>query len=101
MALDSRVVASRIAMRNLRSTLAALIPGLLILVPAQFAYAQEEAAASGAGVCAPWHRCLAFGGLAIAVLGVLGLFLGYLIQRRGFARLEHRQGNPEGVPVEH
>lgn len=87
-------------MRNLRSTLAALIPGLLILVPSQIAFAQSDAAAASGGVCAPWHRCLAFGGLGIAVLGVLGLFIGYLIQRRGFSRVEHRQGNPEGVSLD-
>lgn len=84
-------------MRN-RAILAALITGLLTILPAQGAWAQETAGPGG--ICAPWHRCLAYGGLGLAIIGTLGLFLGYLVQRRGFDKLEHRQGNPEGVPAD-
>jgi hypothetical protein len=52
------------------------------------------------GVCAPWHRCAALGILGIVGLATLFFLLGYAIQRRGFDKLEHRQGSPDGVPVQ-
>lgn len=51
------------------------------------------------GICAPWHACVAFGALAMAGVAVLVFGLGYMVQSRGFGKLEHKQGNPEGVPV--
>ena len=51
------------------------------------------------GICAPWHACVAYGALAMAGGAVLVFGLGYLVQSRGFDKLEHKQGNPEGVPV--
>jgi hypothetical protein len=101
-------------MRQLRSLVAALTPMLFFLVTAQVALAQTPSvtpsgdAGNGAGAatevakgfCAPWHRCLAMGTLGLALLTILAMLLGYLIQRRGFEKVEHRQGNPEGVRVD-
>lgn len=96
-------------MRQIRSLVFALTPLLLLLVTAQTALAQEtspspvvESTATevAKGFCAPWHRCLAMGSLGLAVLIVLVFGLGFLIQRRGFDRIEHRQGNPEGIKLD-
>jgi hypothetical protein len=86
-------------MRNLRILIAALIAGLLIFANPLSAFAQD-APADAPGVCAPWHRCLAIGGVGMVALGILGLLIGYMIQRRGFDKVEHRQGNPEGVRID-
>lgn len=89
-------------------------PLLFVLVTAQTALAQapstspsSSAGATGTaaaevakGVCAPWHRCLAMGALGLAVLTVLMIGLGWMIQRRGFDKVEHKQGNPEGVRID-
>lgn len=89
------------AMRKIRGSVILVLPAALILLPAQLAFAAEAAAkAKGKGICAPWHRCLAIGGLGITVAMIGIISLGYLIQRRGFDSLEHRQGNPEGVPTD-
>jgi hypothetical protein len=94
-------------MRSLRSTTLALTPLLVILVTAQATFAQTpqpsaspSATAVAKGICAPWHRCLALGTMAITVLLILVLGVGYLVQRRGFDKIEHRQGNPEGIKAE-
>lgn len=98
-------------MRQLRSLMAVFVPLVLFLVTAQTALAQtpsttpsagggngaEPAAEVAKGVCAPWHRCLAMGALGLTILTILMIGIGYLIQRRGFDKIEHRQGNPEGV----
>jgi len=94
--------ASISAMRSLPRILAVVaLPSLWLLLPTA-AWAQLEGPpVPDKGFCAPWHRCLAFGGLGIAVLAILALGVGFLIQRRGFDKIEHRQGNPDGVDVEH
>jgi hypothetical protein len=90
-------------MRLLRRLLPLLV-AVLWLVPAGTALAQElpklpTTAPPKGGYCAPWHRCVAYGALALAA-GVTLLFgVGYLVQGRGFDTLEHKQGNPEGVPA--
>ncbi|MFP5225016.1 MAG: hypothetical protein ACLGH3_05625 [Actinomycetota bacterium] len=86
-------------MRNLRISIAASIAGLLIFASPLSAFAQD-AQADAPGICAPWHRCLAIGGVGMVALAILALLVGYLIQRRGFDKVEHRQGNPEGVRVD-
>lgn len=92
-------------MRSIRSTLLALTPLTLLLVTAQTALAQTPTPSPTStgvekGFCAPWHHCLALGGLSLAGLVVLALAAGYLVQRRGFDKIEHRQGNPEGVSAD-
>lgn len=89
-------------MHRLRTSLPVVIPILLVIVVSGTAFAQglEPPPAPAKGFCAPWHKCLAIATLGMAVLGCAALFLGYLLQRRGFDRIEHRQGNPEGVNVE-
>lgn len=110
----SAALVSSPAMRSNRWLLPALTPLLLVLVTAQTALAQSpnpSASASAstsassspevaAGVCAPWHRCLAMGAMGLTVIIVLVFTLGYLIQRKGFDKVEHRQGNPEGIKVD-
>jgi hypothetical protein len=49
------------------------------------------------GLCAPWHSCVAKGTLAAVVLFLLAIGAGYMVQRRGFDKIEHQQGHPEGV----
>jgi len=95
------------AMRQIRSLLLALTPLVLFLVTAQTALAQDpspEASptpeAVAKGICAPWHRCLAMGALGLTALLVVVFGIGYLVQRRGFEKLEHRQGNPEGIKAD-
>jgi hypothetical protein len=93
-------------MRRTRASIAFL--GLVFALSGAFAapaWAQElpklqtESPAPG-GYCAPWHRCAAYlsVGLAAGIVAIFGL--GYVIQSRGFHTMEHRQGNPDGVPVE-
>jgi hypothetical protein len=52
------------------------------------------------GLCAPWHHCVAEAFMGLTVLVVLLIGLGYMIQRRGFETVAHRQGSPDGVAVE-
>lgn len=77
---------------------------VLTLLPAGIASAQElpslpTAPPPEGGYCAPWHRCAAYLGLGMAGVAVLLFGVGYLVQSRGFDKLEHKQGNPDGVPV--
>jgi len=51
------------------------------------------------GICAPWHQCVAYGLVGSGVLYLLFLGGQYWYQSRGFDTLEHKQGNPDGVPV--
>jgi hypothetical protein len=51
------------------------------------------------GLCAPWSSCVAKGTLAAAVLFLLLMVLQFAFQRRGFEKIEHQQGHPEGVTV--
>lgn len=51
------------------------------------------------GYCAPWYRCAAFGMGALVVLYLLATAAAFGYQRRGFDRIEHQQGHPEGVPT--
>jgi len=37
-------------------------------------------------------------GLVVLYLAFVGI--GYMIQRKGFDKVEHRQGSPDGVPVD-
>ena len=50
------------------------------------------------GICAPWHRCLAYGGMALTVITLGALGIGYMIQSKGFDTMEHRMGQPQGAP---
>lgn len=90
-------------MRALRRTVA-FIFAVALLFPVGIAHAQElpkyptEAPPPG-GICAPWHRCIAYGSLGLAAVATLLFGVGYLVQARGFNKLEHKQGNPEGVPA--
>lgn len=59
----------------------------------------EQDARQPGGLCAPWHRCVAYGALAAGAITVVIFGIGYAVQSRGFDRLEHRQGKPEGVPT--
>jgi hypothetical protein len=40
------------------------------------------------------------GALGLTVLLVIVFGVGYLVQRRGFEKLEHVQGNPEGIKAD-
>lgn len=89
--------------KNVRFFASIALAAVLTLFSAP-AFAQElpkleTAPPPQGGYCAPWHRCVAYATLAAAGLGVLAFGLGYVVQQKGFNRLEHRQGNPEGVPV--
>lgn len=90
------------AMRRIRSFF--LLLALVSVLSAGTATAQElpkytpaTAEAEPGGYCAPWHRCIAYLGLGMAGVTVLMFGLGFVFQSRGFDRLEHKQGNPEGV----
>ena len=92
-------------MRNgLRSFVrAALLAVVLVFAMAAPLAAQEEppitpVVEQKGGICAPWHRCLAYGGIAITVLTLGALGVGYLVQSKGFDTLEHRMGQPQGAP---
>lgn len=69
--------------------------------PSPTATATSTAAAGPQpGLCAPWHRCLAFGLVGLVLLAGLAMLAGYMIQRKGFDSLQHRQGQPGGVKVD-
>lgn len=51
------------------------------------------------GYCAPWHRCVAYAGIGLTVVTLGALGLGYMIQSKGFDRVEHRMGQPQGITV--
>jgi hypothetical protein len=72
----------------------------IVLAIATPAFAQVTTAPTPKpGLCAPWHHCVAYGVLAIVVLYLLMTAAMYAFQRRGFDKVEHKQGNPEGVPT--
>lgn len=96
-------------MRHLRSLIRAAslaLFGVLLLVSPSFAQAPAGAPApfapapvSRPGLCAPWHKCVAealLGVIALYTLMTVGMFL---LHRRGFGGVEHKQGSPSGVPV--
>jgi hypothetical protein len=88
-------------MGRIRALLRALIAAgglVLVLTTPAFAQAPSSPPAKG-GYCAPWHHCLAYLTLGIVVLYLLLTVGMYAWQRRGFNKVEHRQGNPEGVPT--
>lgn len=89
-------------MRRLRSFVRASVwAAAAVPLVAGTAFAQSPSPTGSAkGFCSPWHRCMGAGLLAVVVLylGFAGLM--WLIQRRGFESIEHRQGAPEGAPVE-
>ncbi|HEX9713502.1 MAG TPA: hypothetical protein VGB52_13245 [Actinomycetota bacterium] len=86
---------------------AALLSVALLFVLATPALAQtgspeppiKPTPAEAGGYCAPWHRCVAYAGVGLAVLTLGALGLGYMIQSKGFDRVEHRMGHPQGAPV--
>jgi hypothetical protein len=80
-----------------RASIAAAGLVLLLATPA-FAQVTPSPAAKG-GLCAPWHRCVAYLTLGVVVLYILLTAGMYALQRRGFDKVEHRQGNPDGVPT--
>ena len=92
-------------MRQVRALIRAAIFGgvtaFLLSSPALAATTTPSAAPKGKGLCPPWHSCVAKGLLALVVLYCVMVGGMYLYQRRGFGKLEHRQGNPDGVPVKH
>ena len=69
----------------------------LVLALTSPAFAQSPSPTQKGGYCAPWHHCLAY--LTLGIVGLYLLFVGgmFVFQRRGFDRVEHRQGHPEGV----
>ena len=83
-----------------RRLLRAAIFGAFFLLMTATAFAQTPEAGPEPGLCAPWHRCLAFGLLAMTLLACAAWGAGYAIQRKGFDKLQHRQGTPGGVKVE-
>jgi hypothetical protein len=78
---------------------AAIAAAGLVLALATPAFAQSPSPAPKGGLCAPWHHCLAYLTLGLVVLYLLLTAGMYVFQRRGFDNVEHRQGNPEGVPT--
>jgi len=88
-------------MRVPRALFLVLFALLLLMTAVGPAFAQvlDEAPTPEPGICAPWHRCIAYGAIGMAVITVLLFGVGYLVQSRGFHKLEHKQGNPEGVPA--
>jgi hypothetical protein len=88
-------------MRRFRAFVRASIAAfglVIVLVTPAFAQVTGSPAAKP-GLCAPWHRCVAYLTLGVVVLYVLLTAGMYALQRRGFDKVEHRQGNPEGVPT--
>ena len=71
---------------------------VLVLTTPAFAQVTSSPPAKG-GYCAPWHHCLAYLTLGVVALYLLLTAAMYAWQRRGFNKVEHRQGNPEGVPT--
>src|SRR5258706_15690762 len=52
------------------------------------------------GICAPWHRCVAEAVGVAFLLYLLATAAMFAYQRRGFDKIEPRQGSPRGVPVQ-
>ena len=52
------------------------------------------------GFCAPWHSCVAKAVGAAFVLYLLATAGMFMYQRRGFNKIEPKQGHPRGVPVQ-
>lgn len=91
----------------LRSFVRAVLVSMLLMAALAIPAAAQESpeppvspspAAEG-GICAPWHKCMAYGGAAIALLTLGALGVGYWVQSKGFDKVEHRMGQPHGVPV--
>lgn len=82
----------------------AAVSGAFFLLTTVTAFAQDPSAPVDAGpqpgICAPWHRCLAYGLVGLVVLAGLAFLAGFMIQRKGFDTLVHRQGQPGGVKVD-
>lgn len=80
--------------------------GAFFLLTTATAFAQSPepsvAASTGPqpGLCAPWHRCLAYGLVGLVLLAAFAFLAGYMVQRKGFGSLQHRQGQPGGVKVD-
>jgi hypothetical protein len=72
---------------------------VLVLATPAFAQVQISPKPKPGGYCAPWHHCVAYLTLGVVVLYLLLTAGMYGLQRRGFNKVEHRQGNPEGVPT--
>ena len=86
------------AMGRLKSLVrASIAAGGMVLLFAAPAFAQAATPVKKGGYCAPWHRCVAYGVMGIIVLYLLMTAAMYAFQRRGFDKVEHRQGNPEGI----
>ena len=81
----------------LRSAIVSVFAVGLFAAPA---YAQSPAPVIKGGLCAPWHHCVAEAFMGMVVLYLAFVGIGYLIQRKGFDKVEHRQGSPDGVPVD-
>ena len=90
----------RAAMARIRCFVVATVTSLMVLALGGVAGAQPKPAPKPKpGICAPWHRCVAEA-LIVAVVGyVLMTAAMYAYQRRGFSNVEHKQGNPDGVPT--
>jgi hypothetical protein len=88
-------------MRPLRALIrSAVFSFVLLALTAGPSFAQlTPSPKASPGLCAPWHKCLAQGFMLLVVLYVLMMGAMYMWQRRGFDKLEHKQGNPEGVPA--
>ena len=87
-------------MGRFRALIRALIAaGGVVLAIATPAFAQTTAPVKKPGYCAPWHHCIAYAIMGVVVLYVLLTAGMYAFQRRGFDKVEHRQGNPDGVPT--
>lgn len=52
------------------------------------------------GLCAPWHSCVAKAVGAAFLLYLLATAAVFMYQRRGFDKIEPKQGHPRGVPVQ-
>lgn len=82
--------------------------GAFFLLTTATAFAQSPSPSAGVsepvgpqpGICAPWHRCLAYGLVGLVLLASLAFLAGYMVQRKGFGSLQHRQGQPGGVKVD-
>ena len=72
---------------------------VLVLATPAFAQVTPSAPPKKGGYCAPWHHCIAYLTLGVVVLYLLMTAGMYALQRRGFDKVEHRQGNPDGVPT--